>query len=104
MSKHARYHIYKTETDWKNQKEKDIETPVELNMSLQFNNPSNSLKKDAKAPSSVSVLWQLIKLLNCPLLRAPPPTLVAGGAGVEAAGGAPDLLQKTWVAGSWKVD
>jgi hypothetical protein len=66
----------------------------------------NSLKKDANAPSSASVLYQLNNQLNCPLETPEEAVLVlAAGAGpfsVELV--VPDLPQKTWVAGIQKVD
>jgi hypothetical protein len=66
----------------------------------------NSLKKDTNAPSSASVIYQLINPLNCPLETTEEAVLVlAAGAGpfsMEEV--VPDLPQKTWVAGIQKVD
>jgi hypothetical protein len=71
-----------------------------------FNSPSNSLKKDKKkkAPSSVSVMCQLINPLNCPLEIPEEVDLAAGVGPFSAEGVVPNLLQKTWVAGILKVD
>jgi hypothetical protein len=71
-----------------------------------FNNPLNSLKKDAHSPSSASVVYQLINPLNCPL-ETPEKTVfvLSEGAGpCSTEGVVPDLPQKTWVAGVQKVD
>jgi hypothetical protein len=65
----------------------------------------NSLKKDANAPSSASVLYQLINPLNCPLEMPEEAVLVAAGAGpFSAEGVVSNLPQKTWVTGIQKVD
>jgi hypothetical protein len=57
-----------------------------------FNNPSNSERKDANAPSSVSVLKRLINPFNCPLGR-PAAGTAAGVRAFSVEGTFPDLVQ-----------
>jgi hypothetical protein len=62
--------------------------------------------KDVNAPSSASVLCQLIDPLNYPLETPEEAVLVlaAGAWPFSAEGVVPDLPQKTWVTGIQKVD
>jgi hypothetical protein len=48
--------IDETKTDWKHGKDKDIDTTTDVSMPRYFSSPSNSERKDANTPSSVSVL------------------------------------------------
>jgi hypothetical protein len=57
--------------------------------------PSNFKRKDAKAPSSVLVLYRLINPLNCPLSTPGVVELEAGAGPFSVEGVVPDLLQKT---------
>jgi hypothetical protein len=73
-------------------------------MPYKFSSPLNSFKKGKKALSSVSVLYQLINSLNCPLETPEEADPTAGVGPFSAEGVVPNLLQKTRVTGILKVD
>ncbi len=75
--------------------DEDIETPINKAMPSYFSSPSNSERKDAKAPSSVLVLYRPINPLNYPLDIPGVVELEAGAGPFSAEGVVPDLLQKT---------